>query len=155
MGLGFLERRSSGLRGHGSTGNPALKQRSVDQLNIAPLGEGLGLIGIGARGHDKATRGALSRHYAEELSDHSDADLDGLPLFALDQVLVGPHVQDEIDATIRTAAATLDNGETLAPECFAHQLLKLAPVDAIDGFSGLSGGSYIFNKPLALGSADD
>ncbi|MNG41942.1 hypothetical protein D3C84_1314820 [compost metagenome] len=60
-------------------------------------------------------------------------------------------MQDEIDATIRATTTALGNGETLATECFAHQLLKLAPADAVDGFTRLGGGRHVLDELLTLG----
>ncbi|MNF07890.1 hypothetical protein D3C80_2081700 [compost metagenome] len=74
-------------------------------------------------------------------------------MLALDQVLVGPHVQDEIDTTIRTTATTLGYSEALTSKCFTHQLLKLTPADAIDGFTRLGGSGYVFVELFALGPA--
>ena len=66
--------------------NHGLEGRAVDQPQIDASGKGDGRRGESARGHDIAAGGAMRRHHAVELAHDRYADLQGLPLLALNEV---------------------------------------------------------------------
>jgi hypothetical protein len=66
-------------------------------------------------------------HHPEKFAHRRYADTLGLPLFALDEILVVTGAQDKINPTVRPVSAALFDGKTLAPEDFPDQSFKLAP----------------------------
>ena len=98
-----------------------------DEFDLAPLGKPPGFLSESARCRDETTRGPLRRHHAVEFPHDRNANLSRLPLFALDHVPIVALSDDQVDATIRTAATSFFNRETAPLEKLANQQLKLLP----------------------------
>ena len=91
-----------------------MELRAVQEPNVPALRKGLSVVAERARGHDEASRSASSRHEPIELTDHVDANLEGLPLLALDQEFLVASAQYQVYATIWASASVLDNASRRA-----------------------------------------
>lgn len=103
------------------------KRRSIDESDVASLGELYRLARELAGGDHKASGRAVCGHHAVKLAHDGDSHFEGLPLLALHQELVAVLAQDEIDPTVGATATRLSDGVATLPKTFADQNLKLAP----------------------------
>ena len=122
---------------------------TVNEFDVAPLGEVFGIGRKPPRGDDKAARGTFGSHDAVEFAHGGHAYFVGLPLFALYEELFRALDQDEVNAAIRAAPADFCHAVSLQSVGFADQQLKLPPAHAVQGV-GIACLRHLRNQGLAL-----
>ena len=107
---------------------------STDQFNGLSSGECFRVRGIAADADDLHCLRLVVGEEPGHLPHHADAHLLALPLLALHQRALPVLSQDEVDAAIGATQPGFFNCIAPAAECFAYQLLELAPAAGSEAF---------------------
>jgi hypothetical protein len=112
---------------------------AVDQLDVAPFGELLGVRRELARRDYEPADGSLGSHDAVQLTHKLDSNAEGFPLLALNEELLAALAQHQVDATVCTAGMVLCDVIALQPEGFTDEDLELLPGDSLQRLPRLAG----------------
>ena|ERR1019366_1318423 len=105
---------------------------AIDQLQRLPFGELQRFVGVDTAGDEDGAVGPLGGHDAEQFTNRLDADLVGLPAFALDDGFLAVPMQDQVDAAIASASTGFFHVEALLPVDLGDLMFKCLPAQLVE-----------------------
>ena len=112
----------------------AIELGAIHQLHVSSFGKRHRIGRECPRCNDESAGRALGRHHAIELADDVYADLEGLPLLALNEEFLIALAQNKIDTTVRASPAEFRHAVALEAKRLADQQLELSPRHSVEGF---------------------